>query len=63
MSGNKQCMAIACKYQHDNSAHVLFYDMTQYHPLKRIGKVIHEGSPIDLEEKTFISISFSSEAR
>eukprot|EP01022_Parablepharisma_sp_SALTPOND_P030989 TRINITY_DN77_c3_g1_i1.p1 TRINITY_DN77_c3_g1~~TRINITY_DN77_c3_g1_i1.p1 ORF type:complete len:1349 (-),score=219.94 TRINITY_DN77_c3_g1_i1:2371-6417(-) len=63
MSGNRQCMAVACKFRNDRSAYIFFYDMLQLHPLKRTGKAIHEGSPTDEEDKAFISIAFSPEAK
>ena len=63
LSGNRQCLALACKYRNDKSAHILFYDTVQMHPLKRTGKAIHEGSPTDDEDKSFISLAFSPEAK
>ncbi|MDR3546694.1 MAG: WD40 repeat domain-containing protein [Candidatus Pacebacteria bacterium] len=63
MSSNRQCMALACKFRNDKSAYVFFYDILQLHPLKRTGKFIHEGAPTDEEDKQFISIAFSPEAK
>jgi len=63
MSGNRQCMALAIKFRNDKSAYIYFYDTLQLHPLKRTGKTIHEGAPTDEEDKAFISIAFSPEAK
>lgn len=63
ISSNRQCLAIACKLLNDKSARIFFYDMLQIHPLKRAGKAIHDGSPTDEDDKQFISIAFSPEAK
>lgn len=63
ITNNRQCMAIACKLLNDKSAYIFFFDMLQLHPLKKVGKTIHEGSPTDEEDKSFISINFSPEAK
>ena len=52
-----QCLALACKFLNDKSAYIFFYDLTQ--GFRKINKLVHEGSPTDLEERYFISISFS----
>lgn len=63
MSANRQCLAIACTHRCDNSAYIYFYDTVQAKRLKRIPKVVHEGSPTDNEAKHFTSIAFSPEAK
>jgi WD40 repeat protein len=63
MSNNRQCLALACKYRGDHSAYIFFYDLLQLPALRRIGKSVHEGTPTDEEERSFVSISFSPEAK
>ena len=52
-----QCLAIACKFLNDKSAYVFFYDLTQ--GFRKLNKIIHEGSPTDVEDRYYISIAFS----
>jgi hypothetical protein len=60
ISSNRQVLALACKYLNDKSAYVFFYDLTQN--MRRVGKTIHEGTPTDSDDKSFVSIAFSPEA-
>jgi len=53
-------MAFACRLFNDRSAYVFFYDLSQ--GFRRFLHCIHEGNPTDIDEKSFISISFSSDA-
>ena len=62
MSANRQCLAIACAYRNDKSAHILFYDTMQAKKLKRISKSIHEMASGD-EFKYFISLAFSPDRK
>lgn len=62
-SESAQCLAIACKLFKDSSAYILFFDPSQPNLIRKIGKVVHEGSPADSEEKTFTSIGFSQDTK
>lgn len=55
-----QCLALACKFLNDKSAYIFFYDLTQ--GFRKMNKFVHEGSPTDLEDRYFISISISFDA-
>ena len=59
ISINSQYLAVGCKFMNDKSAYIFFYDISK--GFKKIPKVIYEGEPTDIEEKYFISISFSSD--
>lgn len=63
VSENGQCIAIACKFLKDPSAHILCFDPSQNNYLRKVGKEIQEGTPTDIEEKTFTSIGFSMDAK
>jgi len=63
ISANRQCLAIACTHRNDKSAYIYFYDTIQAKRLKRMPKIIHEGSPTDNEGRHFTSIAFSPEAK
>eukprot|EP00826_Nyctotherus_ovalis_P059849 TRINITY_DN8360_c0_g1_i2.p1 TRINITY_DN8360_c0_g1~~TRINITY_DN8360_c0_g1_i2.p1 ORF type:complete len:577 (-),score=159.04 TRINITY_DN8360_c0_g1_i2:49-1779(-) len=55
-----QCLALACKFLNDKSAYIFFYDLTQ--GFRKMNKFVHEGSPTDIEDRYFISLSISFDA-
>ncbi len=63
MSSNRQCLAVACRFRVDKSAYIFFYDTSQSKGIKKLPKMIHEGSPTDNESKYFICVGFSPEAK